>query len=446
MRLRTSFVHKAAYSLVLGLVAATVTACGGSKRSAPGPSGLSTRVFVTQSVAEPTARPGIIVVNGFNDTLPSAAEIPAGASPGLMAITSDRKTVLVLDAATNNVSIINASKESSLGSVAMPGPPGSPITSMVALASGAAFVPDPSAPVVGSPPGAVVAINLATGNIFGTVSVPNAQTIVTNAQESQLLVFSNDSDSVTVLSPNLVDSSNQVTAVVAGFDRPVYAVFSSDGSTAYVVNCGLECGGVQASVQLLNMTTTPPSLGAKVSVNGATTALLQGSTLYVAGNGSPSGPLCASIANAAATAAQHCGTLDLIDIGTLQDSYFNNPAVEIAIPDGYHNRIDMSENGQLFIGSQGCTNVGDVNNPVGEVRGCLGIFNTSTAAVVIPPDNGDVTGLQNFSTRFAEYVVEGNRLRVYNTQLDSLLLNDFVTTGTIIYPGQFVDIKAVDFF
>jgi hypothetical protein len=40
--------------------------------------------------------------------------------------------------------------------------------------------------------------------------------------------------------------------------------------------------------------------------------------------------------------------------------------------------------------------------------------------VVIPPDNGDVTGLQSFaSTRYVEYVAEGGRLRVYDTTIDS---------------------------
>jgi hypothetical protein len=185
-------------------------------------------------------------------------------------------------------------------------------------------------------------------------------------------------------------------------------------------------------------------------VNGATVAFLSGTTLYVAGKGTPTGQLCASIANAAPTQAQYCGTLDIIDLTTLQDPYYNNPASEIAIPDGYHNRIDLSDNGQLFVGSYGCTNVGNVNNPQGEVRGCLAIFDTTKAGnstAIIPPDNGDVTGLQSFTTRFIEYVAEGGKLRVYDTQIDSLIpANDYIQTGTIIIPGQIIDVKAVDFF
>ena len=234
-----------------------------------------------------------------------------------------------------------------------------------------------------------------------------------------------------------------------GFDRPVYGGFSADGGTAYILNCGAQCSGTQASVQILDLTTTPPTAGPQIPVNGATIGFLSGSTLYVAGTGTPTGPLCASIPNARPTAAQYCGTLDLVDLTTFQDPYYNNPAIEIAITNGYHNRIDMSINGQLFVGSMNCTTVGNVNNPQGEVRGCLSIFDTTipgNAVAVIPPDNGDVTGLQSFTTRDVEYVAEGGNLRVYDTLTDSLLINSYIETGTINITGQIIDVKAIDFF
>lgn len=131
----------------------------------------------------------------------------------------------------------------------------------------------------------------------------------------------------------------------------------------------------------------------------------------------------------------------------MQDPSYNNPATEIAITDGYHDRIDMSVNGQLFVGSYNCTNIGNVNNVTGEVRGCLSIFNTTNGKVVIPPDNGDVTGLQGFTSRDVEYVAEGGNLRVYDTYIDRLLPPDIIIeTGTIIIPGQIIDVKAIDFF
>jgi hypothetical protein len=244
-----------------------------------------------------------------------------------------------------------------------------------------------------------------------------------------------------VVSPLLVNTGVPVTTTVPGFDSPVNAVFSTDGNTAYVLNCGAQCGGTQASVQILNLSTTPPTAGAKVLVNGATIGLVSGTTLYVAGTGTPTGPLCSSIQHAGPTSAQYCGTLDIVDLTTMQDPYYNKPAAEIAITDGYHDRIDMSSNGQLFIGSQTCTTVVTPQ----EVRGCLSIFNTTNGAVIIPSDTGDVTGLQSFSTRYIEYVAEGGNLRVYDTTIDQLLVNDFVD-GTIGIAGQIIDVKAVDFF
>jgi hypothetical protein len=66
---------------------------------------------------------------------------------------------------------------------------------------------------------------------------------------------------------------------------------------------------------------------------------------------------------------------------------------------------------------------------------------------VIPPDNGDVTGLQSFSSRYVEYVAEGGYLRVYDTQTDTLLENtQYIPTGTIVVTGIVTDVKAVDFF
>ncbi len=426
----------------LGLVS-----CGTSGPSvALPPSKVTTRVLASQSVASPTAFPGLLIVDGEIDTLVRGGEIGAGTSPGLMAISPNRTLVMAFDSVNNNADVIGTAKEVMAGSI----PLGGSTTSMVVLDTGFGYAAVPGASFqTGAPPGAIVVLSLTAGGVTALVSVPNAQTVVSSPDGSQLLVF-NNSNTVTVMSPLLVNTGNQVTVTVPGFDSPVYGVFSADGSTAYILNCGLQCGGTQASVQVLNMTTTPPSIvGTPILVNGATIGFLStsGSTLYVAGMGMPTGPLCASIASAASTSAQYCGTLDLVDLTTLRDPYYNNPATEIAITDGYHDRIDMSVNGQLFVGAYGCTNVGDVNNPQGEVRGCLSIFNTTNGKVVIPPDNGDVTGLQGFTTRDVEYVAEGGELRVYDTLIDALIPpNDFIETGTILVTGYIIDVKAIDFF
>jgi hypothetical protein len=402
------------------------------------PSGLTTRVLASQNVSSPTALPGLFVVNGANDTL-ARGGISVGSSPGLMAISPDRTTLLVYDSVSNAVGVVNAKTETLTGSIPLPGPANSPITSIIAVAAGAGYAAVPGATVNGSPTGGVVVMNLTAGGITATISVPNAQTVVSSPDGTQLLVFSGDSDVLTIVYPLLVNTGNQVTATLTGFDRPVFGLFSADGSTAYILNCGPECasGTASASVQTLDMATLT-LVGTPLAVDGATIGWLNGLTLYVAGT-SPANNLCAG----QATKAPTCGRLDTVDLGSM------TVTSSTVITDGYHDRIDMSNNGQLFIGSYACSTVGNVNNPQGEVRGCLSIFDTTkpgNTTAVIPPDNGDVTGLQSFTSRSVEYVAEGGKLRVYDTTKDILLLDNFITTGTITLSGQIIDVKAIDFF
>ncbi len=419
--------------LLSALVAASFSfiSCGGGTTVPKPPSGLTERVFASQSVSGPTSAAGLVIINGQYDTVARASGISAGSAPGLMSISPNRSTLLVLDSSANSVNVINTLKESTTGAISLPGP----TTSMVALNTGFGYVAVPSAPVVGSSPGVVEVINLVNGGTTAAIPLPNAQTVVASPDGTHILVFSNDSDAVTVMSQLLVNTGVPVTTSVAGFDRPVYAVFSSDGSTAYVLNCGPQCGSstAGASVQVLNMAAL--TLGTSVSVDAATIGLLNGSTLYVAGT-SPTNNKC----NPQTTAAAVCGRLDTVDLGSM------TVTGSAMITDGYHDRIDISANGQLYIGSHTCTNIGNINSPSGEVRGCLSIFNTTNGNVIIPPDNGDVTGLQSYTTRFVEYVAEGGNLRVYDTDLNTLLINDYITTGTIVIRGQIIDVKAVDFF
>ncbi len=105
----------------------------------------------------------------------------------------------------------------------------------------------------------------------------------------------------------------------------------------------------------------------------------------------------------------------------------------IIITDGYHNRMATGANGQLFIGARTCTEiVPPVPPPAGaEVRGCLSIYNTLPTAVgsvlaggvLIPPENGDVTGIQPIGTRTVVYVVQGGSLLIYDATIDALYYN-----------------------
>jgi hypothetical protein len=413
---------------------------------------------VSNEVTSANSFGGLVVINGNVDILARVPPVSAGSSPSLMAITPARNLLAAFDVSSNNVYAISTTTEKSIGQVRLPGP----TSSMVMPTSTAVgFAAVPSANIPGYPVlGAAEVMNFSSGTLT-TIAVNNAQTVVANNTGSQLLVFSNDSNSIVLLNPAdaippvdmscypALDPNPQqnppVCTIINGFDRPVFAVVS--GSTAYVLNCGAECGGTQASIQTLDLNSL--AVGPPIPVNGATWAYLSGTKLYVAGDGTPTGQLCSSLTSSinAKTAATYCGTLDIVDLTSMTDPYFNSPGAEIAIPDGYHDRMDMSSDGQLFVGSRMCTNVGDVNNPIGEVRGCLAILNTNTGAMVIPPDNGDVTGLQSFTSRDVEYVAEDGNLRVYDTLTDALLINqDYLPLGTIPVVGYAYDVKAIDFF
>jgi len=441
-------------AIALLVVSASLVSCSYSNSGYKPPSGLLNRVVASQGVNNTVNDFGrLVMINGEYDVIPRVAPLATGGSFGLMAISPSRNILVAFDSTinSNTVYAVDTVHEAPLGHVALQGPT---FSMAVPTSNQIGYAAVPSASVNGFEfLGAVDVLNLAApGSLTTTIAVTNAQTVIANSTGSQLLVFSNGSDSVTVLTPSnaappvdtscLTNPPNSVCTIVPGFDRPVYAVVN--GSTAYILNCGAECGGVQASVQTLDLTTL--AVGTPVPVNGATVGLIIGSQLYVAGKGTPTGPLCSSITSAAATAATYCGTLDIVDLTTMTDPYFNSPSTEIAIPDGFHDRIDMSVNGQLYVGSHTCTNVGDFNNPTGEVRGCLGIYNTTNGSVVFPPDNGDVTGLQGFSQRDVEYVAEGGNLRVYDTRKNILLINEFVPNGTIDITGYVGDVKAIDFF
>jgi hypothetical protein len=428
--------------------------CSKAAKPKDPPSGLDTRVLASQSVTAGSTFGSLVIVDAYNDTLPRVAGIGAGTlnSPGLMAMSANRAVVIVFDAGNNNVDVVDTYTESLGGAIALPGSTTSMVIPTQSATLGFAAVPTASVSGILTPAGAVVEMNLASNSTISTIGVPGAQTVVSNAGGTQLLAFSADSDTVAVVSPAIAvspvdqgcDSGSLSTAcvLVTGFSRPVYAIYSSDGSTAYVLNCGLQCGGTQpASVAVVN--TASFAITNTIPVEGATWALLNGTTMYVAGTPPPATPGGNTCAGGPTTAATTCGRLDIVNLTSL--AVINTQ--ELYITDGYHDRMDLSANGQLFIGSHTCTTIGDVNNPVGEVRGCLTIYNTAEGNVVIPPDNGDVTGLTGLTNRYVEYVAQGGNLRVYDTDLDILLENqDYIPTGTIPIVGVVIDLKEIDFY
>lgn len=403
-----------------------------------GTSNLHTRLLASQGVTSTSDFGDLTFINGANDTLARISPVSAGSAPGLMAISPTRNTLLAFDASSNSVFGVDTVTGAGFSNVRLSGPTTSMVVPSAALVGYAAV---PTAIVNGySFVGGVEEMNLANGAITTTIALTNAKTVVSDATGAHLLVF-NDSDSVAVVTPIVaappVDTSclsgtpNSVCTIVGGFDKPVNAIVS--GSTAYIFNCGPECHGTQAGIAVFDLNSM--TITSTIPLDAATWGFLTGSTLYVAGT-SPTANDCGGQTTAATT----CGRLSIVDLGS------QTMTNEIAITDGTHHRMDMSINGQLFIGSHNCTNIGNVNNPNGEVRGCLTIYNTNNATVIIPPDNGDVGGFQSLTSRDVEYVAENGVLRVYDTTKDIVLVNDFLPQGEINIVGYVGDIKAIDFF
>jgi hypothetical protein len=305
----------------------------------------------------------------------------------------------------------------------------------------------PTAAVVGQSPGAVKVIALASVTFAGEVDIPSVRYLSIDNTGNRILAFSDNSDSVAVITPSNIGTSTPAVTLVGGFDRPVAAFFSSDDSTAYVVNCGAECGGTTASVQQLNLADNTLGSNVAVCASGTTqcassVGLMNGTTLYLAGT-----PFSGGVASlpcpAGTTQATACGLLSIVDLSSMT---VTNSA-PIIITNGYHNHMALGANGQLFTGARTCTEINAVN-PGDEVRGCLSIYNTQTGAVVIPPANGNVTGIQPIANRSVVYVVQNGALEIYDTTTDALKFNPNNPNdpGHITnLVGQFVDVKTVDF-
>jgi hypothetical protein len=297
-----------------------------------------------------------------------------------------------------------------------------------------AFAAVPTAPVPGESPGAVEVLNLQSGGIAASIPVPGAHFVICSPDGNHVLVFSDNSDTVTVITTISIGTATDPRSYITGFDRPVWGIFTNS-ATAYVFNCGAQCGGKSAGVSVLNLGASTPA--STTPVTAATYGLLNGSTLYVAGTAPPN-PLGTNTCAGANTAATTCGTLSVLDTSSMA------VARTAVITDGYHDRMQISQNGQLYIGSHSCTNISILG---GEVRGCLSIYNTNSPSVVIPQNNGDVTGIQQITSRDIVYVVQNGALQIYDTDTNKLQVTPGDTqnnNGQVDIVGQLYDVKLVD--
>ncbi len=365
------------------------------------------------------------VIDATKD-LRSGSFVNTNNAAGRIVEAANKSISVVIGTDDNTLSIVNNTSETSTGRIVLPNR-----SESVALAPNGSFAyaAVPNATVLGQAPGAIEVVSVGGSAITNTLSVPGAHYVFSSNSGNRLLVFSDNSDTATIINTGDIGTATSPFSSIAGFDTPVWATFSADDSTAYVLNCGPECGGRAASLQRLDMTTNTLA-GTPIPLDAATVGLLSGNTLYVAGTPKTAPANSCAGANTAATI---CGRLDVVDLSAARVT------ASYVIVDGYHDRLDISDNGQLFIGARNCTGV----NANGEVRGCLAIFNSIARTVIVPPESGDATGVATIRGRNVAYVVQGGLLRIYDTTTDkpSTELN----AEQLVLTGQMIDVKLIDF-
>jgi hypothetical protein len=239
------------------------------------------------------------------------------------------------------------------------------------------------------------------------------------------------------------------------FDHPVNAVFSLDGSSVYILNCGTECSGPDATtpgpgsgitvLQLGALTidvNTPPYPSAVVSSaavpGGATAGVSDGTTLYLAGQQLQPDGLFA-------------GRLTLLNLATM------TPGAPISISDGTHTKILFGDDNTLWIGSQLCAS--GERQKLGQNYNCLTRYdlNAGTAQVIpnvtpggattVPFPNanqnpyyyGDLTGLCWVQTLHKMYTAYGGQIHAFNTADGSEIDNQYITVQ-----GTALDVAYMD--
>lgn len=388
-----------------------IGSCSGSGSSTTGPNGnatvnkpsqLSNRAFITnqfsgavQIVDSQTDMTSFYTVTNNNTGVTgpgvtgTAVSIMVGNSLTFEVLSPDGTETMVYDPTTFTLTFITNSTETANGSVTLAN-----YANMAVFSpdSTTVYVPVPNATInvpnttTNTAPGGVEVVSTPTtttsAGITNLYPVPSARYLAITPDGKTLLVFASNADTMWLI--NLTATAPTAVAI-PGFARPVNAFFSSDSTTAYVLNCGTECGSTNPpSVMSFNIGSQ--TITSTVPVGGASVGLLKGTTLYVAGY--PGGAT---------------GTFDVVDVGSMARTTTNS----IAIGDGTHTTMAMSNNAKMYIGSPNCVNI---------TNGCLSIVDlgTTTAAPLGPP-RGPVTGMQSIPNRNTMYVVEGSVLNIYDT-------------------------------
>jgi hypothetical protein len=242
-------------------------------------------------------------------------------------------------------------------------------------------------------------------------------------------------------SPDNTDATGTPYGAPLTFDRPVKAVFSADGGSAYVLNCGPECGGSTASISTLpvaplifltgkqsgKLPTLASLAASRLNLSGgASNALVDSSILYVVGQQQKPDGLWS-------------GQLSVVNLPAGSATTMTK-AAQVAISDGAPgamSRMTLADDNTLWIGMTNCINGERANN--NQPYGCLTMVNTSTNAATLLPYNGDATGIAAITGLHKIYTAEGGQVYIYSTVNGTAIDNQYVTVTGTAYDVAYMD-------
>ena len=396
------------FRLVLMVPVLLLAACGGTGTSNAPVSNLTHRAFISNQYSG-----DLQIVDTQDDmtsltqeTTNSSGQLVQGEPVSISIATSvtfevespNTATTAVYEPSANAISFVTNSSESVAGTAALGSSTG---MALFSPDSSTMYAPEPNLITSATYNGGVQVIDVSTAEITATYSVPGAKYIAISPNGTYLFVFPQNSDSLYLI--NLTAST--ITPVgIPGFARPINAFFSSDSTTAYVLNCGPECGSSgPASVMQFNIASQ--AITATVPVGGASVGLLNGTTLYVAGSPVPPGTT---------------STYDAVNVSNMT----RLTPTSVPIGDGFHTTMALATNQRLFIGAITCNNT---------VTGCLSVVDvtSNTAEAPLPAGGGSITSLLAIANRNVVYAIEGGYLHIYDSATDALGPNQITFTGAL---------------
>lgn len=322
--------------------------------------------------------------------------------------------------------------------------------------------------------GQLIVIDNATSRSYA-LNLPNVYRVAVNQGNTVVLAMVRNSNSLYRIlklnsnqpsPPGAIDCQPYnlpvycVVPVPGNYDRPIGAYFSLDGTTAYILDCGRECGGAASAVTLiqqapLNINNIPASLPypspllSTVPVpGGVTTSVSDGATLYLAGQQLQPDGLFA-------------GFLSTLSLAS------NSVTGQYSISDGNHTKLLFADDNTLWVGSQFCATgeraklfaAGDTSQAAN--YNCLTRFDlgaktaqvvpavsqSKSAPVTVPYPNengnnfyyGDLTGLCWVQNLHKVYTAYGGQVHAFKTK-DGSEINNY----NITVQGSVLDVAYMD--